>query len=316
LRNKLIYLAESLGEPTSHEPYDDEDIEAFNDIGINVGLAIKNAMFIEDMNNTQAETLRASAKKQLADMADGISHQFHNRFQGITMPIGAARAMIELANRETLDDKSKNMLNTAIDMLYKAEDSAMKGGNIAKGILRFTRPEKEGYEMLSVALGFDLALEMVEYKHSDFGVLEITKNIAPYLPLTWANMAYLQDMFFIVLDNAYDAINTKMEEENSETLSGTIDISISPDKEKKQIIVIVRDDGMGMKPKTLEKVRNAVPYMTTKASSATSGFGAGIHMLRRFVEFHDGEINYDSDFGKGCTVTVKIPIKHNENTTK
>ena len=260
--------------------------------------------------------LRTNAKKQLSDMADGISHQFHNRFQGITMPIGTARTMIELVNKESLDDKDKNLLNTALDMIDKAEDSAMKGGNIARGILRFTRPEKEGYKMLSVAVGFDTALEMVEYKHSNFGALEITKNIAPDLPSTWANMAYLQDMFFIILDNAYDAINKKMEIEESKPLDGTINISISPTKEKKQIVVSIKDNGIGMESKILEKVRNAVPYITTKVSSATSGFGAGVHMLRRFVEFHDGEINYDSEAGKGCTVTIKIPIKNNTIITK
>jgi len=65
---------------------------------------------------------------------------------------------------------------------------------------------------------------------------------------------------------------------------------------------------MGMTSETLDKVKQAVPYFTTKASSGKSGYGAGTQVLRRLIDFHGGRIMYDSEYNKGTAITIFMPI--------
>lgn len=309
-KNELLGLI-AFGDKRSKDPYTDRDIKSYKNLAIYVAFAIKNAQFIEDLNAAHAELLQASTMRRLGDMADGMSHQFHNRFQAISFPLGLVKDMLSRIKTDKLlpedQDKIKNMTN----FISEAEANAVRGGDIARGLLKFARANKADYEMLNVSKALELALDMVEYKHPDFVNVKVTQKIEPSLPLTWANLGYLQDIYFIIIDNAYDAIKRKIEDKPSH--KGEVSISIYSEN-KKTIHIIIKDNGIGMKKEILEKVRAAVPYITTKASSATSGYGAGIHVLRRLVEFHSGKITYDSIYGEGVTVTVDIPVT--EKSTK
>ena len=48
------------------------------------------------------------------------------------------------------------------------------------------------------------------------------------------------------------------------------------------------------------------PYFTTKAG----GSGLGLLIVRRIVREHCGEIDLASDEGKGLTLTIRLPLRH------
>lgn len=304
-----------LGAKKSDESYSKEDFEVLMDLAKTEAVAIKNARFVEELNLAQAELLRAETMKQVASMADGLSHQFNNRFQAISTPLGLLNFMITKTMAELPSASSEEKLKKMEDVLAKIKDgvskasaNAVRGGEIAKGLLKYSRPEKAGYQMQDIAKALNLGLELLEYKHADFSQIEIKKDIAQDLPQTWANMSYLQDMYQIVIDNAYDAIKQRLEDEPG--LKGTVGVRISANQLKNLILIEVQDNGMGMRPDILEKVRNAVPYVTTKASSSEkSGYGAGVQVLRRLVGFHDGRLDYESNWGQGTKTIIEIPVK-------
>ena len=53
-----------------------------------------------------------------------------------------------------------------------------------------------------------------------------------------------------------------------------------------------------------------VPYYTTK--SDTDGTGLGIPIVKRIVEEHGAEIEFESTEGVGTTVRIYIPYNQNE----
>jgi signal transduction histidine kinase len=67
--------------------------------------------------------------------------------------------------------------------------------------------------------------------------------------------------------------------------------------------VTVHDDGTGMSPEVLERIRK--PYFTTKEG----GTGLGVAVARGLVEQHGGRIEFKSVPGTGTTVTVTLPMK-------
>lgn len=70
----------------------------------------------------------------------------------------------------------------------------------------------------------------------------------------------------------------------------------------------IQDTGCGMSNETLANV--FVPYYTTK--SDTDGTGLGIPIVRRIVEEHGAEIEFESTEAVGTTVRIHFPYNPNE----
>lgn len=73
-------------------------------------------------------------------------------------------------------------------------------------------------------------------------------------------------------------------------------------KNKKQLFIIVKDNGVGMSKETLENIKT--PFYTTKLN----GTGLGVCLSREIIESHGGSINYVSKINKGTTVKIVLPI--------
>ncbi|MBI4353333.1 MAG: GAF domain-containing protein [Candidatus Omnitrophica bacterium] len=315
LQDELVGLM-LLGKKKSDEPYSKEDLDILTDLSKTEAIAIENARYVKELNATHVELLRAKTMQHLADMANGMSHQFNNRFHVICMAMGVLKSLLRKAleapavsGLEDDRERLKTALAQGIEYAKTAEANALRGGDIARGLLKYARPEKAGFGMQDLPAVLQTSLEMLAYKHADLPHIEIRKEITSDLPLVWLNPSYLQDILFIVLDNAYDAIEQRKHEDRQ--FRGVILISVSLSGTAKDFVSIrIKDNGAGMAPDVLEKVRLAVPYVTTKASSMEkSGYGSGIQVLRRLVSLHRGEVRYDSVHGEGTTVTVEIPVR-------
>jgi signal transduction histidine kinase len=68
-------------------------------------------------------------------------------------------------------------------------------------------------------------------------------------------------------------------------------------------LITVHDDGIGMTPDVLERIRK--PYFTTKEG----GSGLGVAVARGLVEQHGGQLEFRSTAGKGTTVSLRMPMK-------
>ena len=67
--------------------------------------------------------------------------------------------------------------------------------------------------------------------------------------------------------------------------------------------IVVRDDGVGMTPEVIDRLRK--PYFTTKEG----GSGLGVAVARGLVEQHGGALEFKSVANKGTTVTISLPTK-------
>lgn len=70
--------------------------------------------------------------------------------------------------------------------------------------------------------------------------------------------------------------------------------------------VSVKDQGTGIKAEELPKLFK--PFQQTKSRGEKEGTGLGLAITKRLVELHGGNIKVDSTWGKGTTVTIRIPM--------
>lgn len=68
--------------------------------------------------------------------------------------------------------------------------------------------------------------------------------------------------------------------------------------------IVVRDDGIGIPAEELPKITERF----YKASNSVTGSGIGLAVVKEIVVLHDGTIRFDSELGRGTTVTVSLPL--------
>jgi signal transduction histidine kinase len=101
---------------------------------------------------------------------------------------------------------------------------------------------------------------------------------------------HLQEAFLNLLTNALQAMPR----------GGVLSIQ-TEDSGKNEVVVRIRDTGVGMDKKTLAKLET--PFQTTKKE----GLGLGVFFTREILKRHRGKIEFFSQKGQGTTVTLIFP---------
>ena len=71
--------------------------------------------------------------------------------------------------------------------------------------------------------------------------------------------------------------------------------------------ICVRDTGVGIKAEFLDKIFEYGGKTSTNGTDGEGGTGLGLPFAKEIVEAHGGELNLESEEGKGCLVKIKLP---------
>ena len=87
---------------------------------------------------------------------------------------------------------------------------------------------------------------------------------------------------------------------------GTIHISVAEDSD--QIVLSVRDSGVGIAPDLLPHVFDVFVQASTTLDRSQGGLGIGLALVRRLVELHGGTVDVESGgAGEGSMFTIRLP---------
>ena len=85
-------------------------------------------------------------------------------------------------------------------------------------------------------------------------------------------------------------------------------ITIRLDHETKEHKVSISDTGMGIKPEHLDEIFNRFFHVEQSAQTEESGTGLGLSIAYAIAKIHRGDITVFSQYGKGSTFIVTLPI--------
>ena len=71
---------------------------------------------------------------------------------------------------------------------------------------------------------------------------------------------------------------------------------------------MVEDHGIGIPPDELPRLFTRFYRARNAEAYHISGFGLGLYVVREIVRMHGGEIQVESEEGKGTTFTVHLPV--------
>ncbi|MBR3795490.1 MAG: HAMP domain-containing histidine kinase [Clostridia bacterium] len=89
-------------------------------------------------------------------------------------------------------------------------------------------------------------------------------------------------------------------------LRGGVRPGLRPGQAQRAVFA-VRDNGMGIKPEFAQRLFE--PGERAQETAHLPGKGLGLSIVRRLVQEMDGVISAQSEWGKGSTFTVSIPVK-------
>ena len=98
---------------------------------------------------------------------------------------------------------------------------------------------------------------------------------------------------------------------NAIKYSGDCDVEVSNSYEEEQLVVSVRDWGIGISKKDQQKIFERFYRVEGKNEETYPGFGIGLNIAADIIERHNGEIGVESTLGEGSTFYFKIPTSEN-----
>jgi PAS domain S-box-containing protein len=213
----------------------------------------------------------------LGEMAMYLAHEIRNPLFAIA---GFAKGLL---NQEGLPPK-------AVEKIHIISEETQRLDAMLTSILRFTRPSQVALNEVDISLVVAETLELMQYGYAGRGY-EFELNCASGLPKVKADPDMLKQSLINLLKNALEAMP-----------QGGL-VIVSTGREEDMVFVRVRDTGVGMNERDIEKAFS--PFYTTKRAS--NGYGLGLPMIKKMVEEIGGHIDLQSQPNAGATVTLYFP---------
>jgi PAS domain S-box-containing protein len=231
----------------------------------------------EERARLQAQLQQAQKMESLGSLASGVAHDMNNVLGAI---LGLASANVELQPRGSATHQAFETITRA----------ATRGGKMVKTLLGFARqnPAEAKDLDLNSLLREELRLEEATL----LARVRVDLDLAPDLRLMRGDAAALTNAVMNLCVNAADAMPE----------SGTLTLR-TRNVDSDWLEIRVEDTGCGMSKEILAKALD--PFFTTKAQD--KGTGLGLAMVYGTVKAHQGQLELQSEPGRGTRVTLRFP---------
>lgn len=229
--------------------------------------------------NRMIDRLQANMEKQSQFVSDA-SHE-------LKTPLTIIKSYANLLRRHGL--KNKEMANEAIEAIHSEATRIQK---MTEHFLDLASLEKDAALEISevnlISLCQDIQKQMKEaYKR------EIILHYRDPIILK-ADELKLKQVIIILLDNAIK-------------YSSSI-IEMFLERNEHQIIIRVKDYGIGIPQEEIENIFERFYRVDKARSRETGGSGLGLHIAKRIIKLHKGDITISSKEGVGTEVSIYLPI--------
>jgi PAS domain S-box-containing protein len=271
-----------------------DDCEFLRQLASHVALATQKARLYDtleaayqDLRQTQHTVMQQERLRALGQMASGIAHDINN-----ALSPAALYAQSLLQHEGNLSERSREHLA----VIQRAiEDVAQT----VQRMRAFYTPRGLELTLAPVDLNqlLTMVIEMTRARWSNMPqekgiVVEVKQDLAPDLPRILGAESEVRDALTNLMLNAVDALPE----------GGLIELRTRLDDAGGKVIVEIQDNGIGMSETT--RLRCMEPFYTTKGERGT---GLGLALVFGMLQRHGGELEIDSELGKGSTLRLIFP---------
>lgn len=210
----------------------------------------------------------------LGRLSAGVAHEIRN-------PLNSIRGFIQYFQKklslEPEDYRYTELMLTEVDRLNR----------VISKLLAYSKPREPRLTIRSAEEIVDHCVRVVEREAREAGVEINVDRPDPDLPLVMVDSDQMTQVFLNILINAIEASQQ----------GGKVSVRLQTDSNGR-LQVVTEDSGEGVPRENIDKLFD--PFFSTKKK----GTGLGLAIVKSIIEGHGGEIEVESDHGKGTRFIV------------
>lgn len=194
-------------------------------------------------------------------------------------------------NNEKVRDRFLNIIEIETERLTRLIDDLLTLSDIESNKLSFSK--KEDIEINEAMIEIIHMMDEIAKQKN----LEFTYKIEKELPKVYGNRDWFKQMILNLIDNAI-----KYTHEGGS-------VRVLTYKKNDNICISIKDTGIGIPEKDIPRLFERFYRVDKARSRRVGGTGLGLAIVKHIVISFNGEIEVNSEEGKGTEFLVKIPFK-------
>jgi two-component system phosphate regulon sensor histidine kinase PhoR len=223
------------------------------------------------------------------DFINNITHEFKTPLSTITLACEALSGGIISSNKKTRD-AYVSIVNDENERLKLMVNNILQLAQLKKGQLKLHIEPCNMHELIiKICDSFSLLIktshgELRDYLYAEHYMLSVDKM-------------HIQNVIINLIENSI-----KYSKEDPK-------IAIKTENDKKNMLISVSDNGIGITKKGLKHIFDEFYRVPTGNIHNQKGQGLGLVYVKKIVELHSGSISVESEPDKGTTFCIALPLK-------
>ncbi len=234
----------------------------------------------------QQQLIHSSKMASIGVLTSGVAHEINN-------PLFIAKGYIQIIMRKIKKDPN---LKPYEESLQQADTALTRIEEIVHTLQQYSKSADSDKEVIRLNHVVEDALVVSKTRMSKVNIQVKTEIPTESLEME-GTFSSVQQIVINLLVNAIEALELVPEDQRF--------LRVSVAKDTHHLILSIMDSGPGIKPENLKRIYD--PFFTTK--EVGKGVGLGLFTVHSFVQSLGGEIECQTEFGKGTTFRVLIPKK-------
>lgn len=269
----------------------------------------------QKLKDAQDHLIQSEKMASLGTLLSGVAHELNNPAAFIKMNseffAKAWKDIVPLLDRQSQNDTDFEIgglrYKESKEDIEKLIPGLLNGSNRIKVIIDdlkiFSRKEDTSkMEEIDLQKVIRSSINLTQHVTKK-SIQNFSLDFGEALPYIYGNYQRLEQVFINLIQNACQALT-----DNTHGIS----ISAAHDKIGSQVVITVKDEGIGIDEKDLKYITD--PFFTTKRD--TGGIGLGLSISLQIIQEHGGTMSFESAPGKGTTVFVHLPVHPRDEKKK